>query len=86
MVEAKLEGAISLGILFAAATGADWRFNAFARLTRDQPNVSGPNQPGEIDATCDAGRNVWRARLPGGFDFVCPGLRLAARTSAGRHR
>jgi hypothetical protein len=76
VVGAKLEGTISLGILFAVATSADWRINHRSPHPRDQPSASRPNQPGEIDATGDPGRNVWRVRLLGGFDFVCPGLRL----------
>ena len=72
MVEAKLEGAISLGILFC---GGGRRGLALQRIGRSITNASGPDQPGEIDVTCDAGRDVSRARLPGGFDFVCSGLR-----------
>jgi hypothetical protein len=67
--------------------GGDGPGLALQRIARLNREISpGPlaqsyvhDQPGEIDAAGDAGRNVWRIRLPGGrVDFVCSGLRRCA--------
>ena len=86
MVEAKLEGAISLGILFAAATGADWRFNA----SPASPEIN-PMPPAPINRA----RSMPLATLAGmSGGYACPAASISSAlvyafapwTSAGRHR
>ena len=87
MVEAKLEGANSLGALFAAAVGADWRFN---EAPASPPEIS----PGPL-APIKRARSMplaTLAEMSGGY--ACPAASISsarvyafpAPTSAGRHR